>query len=509
MAKSGIQPEEKSRSDQEGRRMARSENPHRPSRRRPCERSGTASRLRAALCLALSLLSATSAIAAPFFGNGSKVGEVDSHSAIVWTRLTADAEARFTALPILSGALTLEQAKTFTGNMPVDVLPGAAGEVLLTYRPEGSPAAGARSSGWRPVDPERDYTVQIGITGLEPGTRYQYRLTARTSDKDTEKRTLEGRFSTSPAASEAAPIRFIVTTCQAVRSIDSGPLGHRTYLSMLRYKPDFFVHTGDIVYYDFVPVAQSLPEARAKWNLMFAYGHNRSFHQEVTSYFMKDDHDTLKDDCWPGQTYGNLTFDQGLAIFREQVPMGEHTFRTYRWGRDVQIWMTENRDFRSENTIGDGPEKTILGKGQLKWLQESIAASDATYKFLITPGPIVGPDKPRKKDNHANQAFNHEGQLLRDFLSRIENLIVITGDRHWQYHSVDPKTGLRELGCGPINDQHDMGGNPGHNPQYHQYFDPGGGYLAITVKDGQATAQWFTADLDGNGKPIVRHETEL
>jgi alkaline phosphatase D len=56
---------------------------------------------------------------------------------------------------------------------------------------------------------------------------------------------------------------------------------------------------------------------------MFAYGHNRNFHLNVTSYFMKDDHDTLKNDCWPGQTYGDLKWDEGLAIFREQVPMGE------------------------------------------------------------------------------------------------------------------------------------------------------------------------------------------
>ena len=33
------------------------------------------------------------------------------------------------------------------------------------------------------------------------------------------------------------------------------------------------------------------------------------FKREVSSYFIKDDHDTLKNDAWPGQTYGELTWD--------------------------------------------------------------------------------------------------------------------------------------------------------------------------------------------------------
>jgi phosphodiesterase/alkaline phosphatase D-like protein len=44
----------------------------------------------------------------------------------------------------------------------------------------------------------------------------------------------------------------------------------------------------------------------------------------------------------------------------------------------------------------DGPEKTILGDEQKIWLMQSLLESDATYKFVITPGPIVGPDKRGK-----------------------------------------------------------------------------------------------------------------
>lgn len=270
---------------------------------------------------------------------------------------------------------------------------------------------------------------------------------------------------------------------------------------MLDFDPHFFVHTGDILYYDKKPLAKTVAQARAKWNLMFGFGHNKKFHQQIPSYFMKDDHDTLKNDCWPGQKYGEITFEDGLSIFREQVPMGEKTYRTYRWGEDVQIWMTENRDFRSPNTMKDGPDKTILGAEQKKWLMDTLKGSDATYKFVICPGPIVGPDKKGKADNHSNKAFANEGQEIRDFLSKLKNTYVICGDRHWQYCSKDPKTGLIELGCGPINDQHNFGGDPGEDPDFHRYFSNKGGFLGVTVEDGKAKATWFGVN-DANGEVL-------
>ena len=85
--------------------------------------------------------------------------------------------------------------------------------------------------------------------------------------------------------------------------------------------------------------------------------------------------------------------------------MGEKTYRTYRWGKGVQVWLTESRDFRTPNTMKDGPEKTIWGKEQKEWLMKTLLASDADWKVLISPNPIVGPDRSNKADNHANAAF--------------------------------------------------------------------------------------------------------
>ena len=438
--------------------------------------------------------------AAPHLANGVKVGEVDDRSALVWTRLTETDAADFGRLPILTQGL--DQRDPDVGEIPPDLLPGAPGEVRLTWWPAAAGDLAKELTAWATVSPDRDFTHQFALSNLEPDTLYAYVVEGSAPSRDAMVATASGQFRTAPAAGAAPPIRFIVTTCQAVRSVDSGADGHLAYRQMLSFDPHFFVHTGDILYYDKAPLAKSLPQARAKWNLMFAYRHNRHFHQNVSSYFMKDDHDTLKNDCWPGQTYGELTFAQGLGIFREQVPMGEKTYRTYRWGRDVQIWLTENRDFRSPNNAPDGSDKTILGEVQKKWLKETLRESTATYKFVISPGPIVGPDKGGKNDNHANPAFRHEGQELRDFLATLPGTYVICGDRHWQYLSEDPDTGLMELGCGPINDEHRYGGNPGKDPAFHRFFSGKGGFLGVTVEDGEATARWFGLDVDAAEPPV-------
>jgi len=445
----------------------------------------------------------------PFLANGVRVGEVDQDSAIVWVRTTAAPQADFDLLPIFTKGLG--DGVKDEGRMPRDVLPGMPGEVQIQYLASTSAMPDIRGTEWIPVDPHGDFVVQVRLSDLQPGATYNYLVQARPEGGGEATAGVSGQFQTAPDPFDDRPVRFIVTTCQAVRSIDDGTAGHHTYQQMLAFDPHFFVHTGDIVYYDKAPLAQTVAEARAKWNLMFAYGHNRNFHLNVTSYFMKDDHDTVYNDAYPGITYGELTWDQGLALFREQVPMGEKTYRTIRWGRDVQIWMTENRDFRSANPDPDGPEKTILGAAQKAWLKRTIQESEAKFKFLITPGPIVGPDKPRKNDNHSNPGFAHEGQELRDFIATQPNTYVITGDRHWQYHSVDPLTGVIELGCGPINDEHDYGGDPGYQPEWHRFFSEKGGFLGITVENGGARAEWFGRDPEfaKSPVPIVRHRAIL
>ena len=112
------------------------------------------------------------------------------------------------------------------------------------------------------------------------------------------------------------------------------------------------------------------------------------------------------------------------------------------------------REYRSPNESEDSPQKTIWGTAQKEWFQETVQASDATFKILFSPTPVVGPDREKKIDNHANKSFQNEGDWLRDYLSAQKDMYVVNGDRHWQYVSVDGKTGLMEFGSGPVSDAH-------------------------------------------------------
>ncbi len=105
----------------------------------------------------------------------------------------------------------------------------------------------------------------------------------------------------------------------------------------------------------------------------------------------------------------------------------------------------------SETAATDGSEKTIWGAEQKAWFKRTVKESTATWKVLVSPTPLVGPDRASKHDNHSNDVFAHEGDELRAWLqaNAPENFFVVCGDRHWQYHSVHPATGVQEFSVGP------------------------------------------------------------
>ena len=463
---------------------------------------------RGALGLCFLLWVATSALAGGVFqGDGIKIGEVTSEAAIIWTRLTATPEAKWDGAAFLPPQLPPGEDPAdgnFAGSTQIPAglglsdmagaLPGAAGEVRVTLVPEGTEGkAEGRSSDWLPVDGDRDFTRQIPFTGLEPGTRYAVQVESRDASGAAGS-VEEGTFHTAPARDVRGAVSFVVVTCGDFPRRDDPAQGHRIYASMRALKPDFFVHTGDIEYFDKPdPWANSPQLARFKWNRIFALPLQRAFHREVASFFMYDDHDILRNDCWPGQTFGTLTFDEGVEIFHEQTPSGPLPYRTIRQGKDLQIWLVEGRVARSANTDPDGPAKTIWGEAQKEWFRKTVAASDATFKVVLTPTPIVGPDRGSKKDNLSNEGFRTEGDELRRFIGAQPGMIVVTGDRHWQYASLDPVSGTREFGCGPSSDVHAGGYSPRPgDEQTQKFFRLKGGFLSVV------------AEPKGEAEPVLR-----
>ena len=98
-------------------------------------------------------------------GNGIKVGEVTSDSAIVWTRLTQAPERNINGRPWKSNVKRDDPVIALAhpiGEMQGSLV-GAAGEVQLSYWPEGKKDAQPRTTGWKAVNPGRDFIHQFQI----------------------------------------------------------------------------------------------------------------------------------------------------------------------------------------------------------------------------------------------------------------------------------------------------------------------------------------------------------
>lgn len=402
------------------------------------------------------------------FANGVKIGEVTDTSAVIWVRITERDEAD-------------RRVDEWDEKKPMHwSVPGQPGAVSFTLNPTGNNASRA----WHRVTADTDYCHQFLLPKLNPDTEYRFEINALDEPdpprSEAKSAKIGGTFRTAPAPTADKALTFVVSTCQDFPRRDDLANGHKIYKSMLTLEPSFFVQTGDTLYYDKPnPHAKNIALARYKWNRIYALPNLREFHRQVPSYWLHDDHDVLKNDSWPGQSYGDLTWEQGLKVWREQIPQSDKPYRTFRWGKHVQVWFPEGREFRSPNTMKDGPDKTIFGKEQWTWIEMTMRESDATHKFFVSATPIVGPDRQNKNDNHANEGFAHEGLRLRKFLASIPGCVILNGDRHWQYHSIDPDTGLQEFGSGPASNKHAGGWSQDNKLPPHQFLRVKGGFLSV------------------------------
>jgi alkaline phosphatase D len=271
---------------------------------------------------------------------GVKIGEVTDTAAVVWTRLTAAAapNARGKAFP-RGKVVTLPQ-DTRVADLQ-NACPGAPGRIRLRYGTDES-LKDARATEWLDAVAKNDFIRQFRLTGLQPGTVYHYAAETTGPGGKPAHAPLRGRFETAPAPDRYADITFTVMSCSGYKDLDHAD-GYHVCAAMAKLRPNFFVHTGDNVYYDNDDLlANTVALARHHWHRMHALPRHVAFHRVTPGCWMKDDHDTLANDCWPGRNVKAmlpLTFAEGLAIFREQVPMGERTYRTFRWGRGVQVWL--------------------------------------------------------------------------------------------------------------------------------------------------------------------------
>jgi len=363
------------------------------------------------------------------------------------------------------------QARLTDGTMLVnDDLDGLAGVARFELS-EGADFHAVRSSRWLRASPDADFVLRHLFDGLAPGRTYYYRVRVG-ADRSSARPMGHGSFRTLP---RRRPVHFVVVSClnlETFRTGKRGPkrgreLGLPALDTIGELQPDFVVFTGDTVYYDSGERARTLPQMRARWHRQFATARFRSLFSKTATFWQVDDHDFRYDDA-------DLTSPRrrsrpspalGERVLREQVPLPETTWRTFRVGEHAQVWLLESRLHRSPNRMPDGPRKSLWGAEQREWLKVTLRASPARHRIVITPTPLVGPDDVRKRDNHTNpRGFRYEGDDFHAWAASSlppGRLLVITGDRHWQYHSIHP-FGTEEISVGALTDQSSrMGRRPG------------------------------------------------
>src|SRR5262249_51684788 len=169
----------------------------------------------------------------PLVTHGVQSGDISTDSGMVWAR--TDRPAR-----MLIEAATTDSFKDIWYTSAVDALP------------------------------ETDFTAKALIEDLPPGQDVIYRL--RFQDLSSPQVTSEpvtGRFRTAPTDRRSISFVWSGDTAGQGWGIDASRGGMRTYASMLRNQPDFFVHCGDSIYADCtIPAQQKLPNGEIWRNVV-------------------------------------------------------------------------------------------------------------------------------------------------------------------------------------------------------------------------------------------------
>jgi alkaline phosphatase D len=346
-----------------------------------------------------------------------------------------------------------------------------AGDVAIEIGAAGGPTRAFT----RPATAAEDLVVRLPLAGLAPATRYRYAVT-----QDAER--AEGEFATAPLPDEPARVTFLwsgdLGGAGFCRLVDGG---YRIFRAMVRHPADFFLFVGDTVYGDVpcskpevVPganfTATTLPQFRARHRYNREDPAFQAFLRRTPVYAIWDDHEVRND--FAGTT--EPLMPAGRQAFMEYWPVAApgddptRLYRSFRWGRLLDVFILDTRQYRHDNREPDGPGKTMLGAAQRQWLLDGVTGSTATWKVVVTSIPLSVPTgRPERRDSWTNvNAFGlapeqgtgfvtERDAILGRFRRRgVKNLIFLAADVHHAElirHSPTPEWSFHEFIAGPLS----------------------------------------------------------
>jgi alkaline phosphatase D len=333
--------------------------------------------------------------------------------------------------------------------------------------------------------PETGFTARVVLTDLPAGQDIFYRVAfLDLGDLRTASAPASGHLRTAPADRRDVSFVWSGDTAGQGWGIDREWGGMRLYEQMRKLQPDFFVHSGDMIYADgplkaevALPggrvwrnvvteakskVAETIDEFRGNYQYNLMDDNVRRFNAEVAQYVQWDDHEVTNnwfherqldaDDRYRVKSAGLLAARAKRAML-DYTPVGVHpgdperVYRVFHRGPRLDLFMLDMRSYRGPNTenlqTALTDEARILGRDQMTWLKRELLASRATWKVLAADMPlglVVYHDAGKKWGSEAvaqgnGPALGREleiADLLR-FIAQneIRNVVWITADVHY------------------------------------------------------------------------------
>lgn len=351
------------------------------------------------------------------------------------------------------------------------------GEVTVRYAPAAHATADGARAGARGdirVAPGRHLTGKLVLQPLEPATRYQY-VIAQGADE------VAGEFVTAPAPTSAAPVRFAWSGDLGGRGHCRKPGdGYAIFRALAQVPTDFFVFVGDTIYadavcghtghvpgYDFV--ARRLADFWTKHRYNREDPAVQAYFRQASVYAIWDDHEVRNNFAGPSEPLLEAGRRAFIDYFPIRPPREEpgRLYRKFRWGALLELFILDTRQYRSPNHAPDGPGKTMLGAAQRRWLINSLTASTAVWKVVVSSVPLSVPKGGAARDSWSNADARGEPEehgtgfaMERDAILRtlrqqgLRNLVVIAADVHHAElirHHPTPEWSFHEFIAGPLS----------------------------------------------------------
>lgn len=198
--------------------------------------------------------------------------------------------------------------------------------------------------------------------------------------------------------------------------------------AMADKKADFMVWGGDNTYLREV-------DFDSRTGIMQRYTHTRSLPElqpllgNMHHYATWDDHDYGPNDSDESYNMKETTLEAFKLFWGNQnYAFNGSVAGNFNWS-DVEFFLLDDRWFRTPIGIKSLPNE-MFGDKQLRWLIESLKASKATFKFIVSGGQMLNTDASQYNETLIRYSEERTKFLKMIQDDRISGVVLLSGDRH-------------------------------------------------------------------------------